>query len=89
MGRGGAGRASLLCISLSIFTDNDMGFRYEFHVLDNAFLVHATGVKTLEERDRGKKPAKAKNKDIWALGWVVNNESCRFAFFLLEMGDFL
>ena len=69
--------------------DNDIGFRYEFHVLDNAFLVHAPGVKTLEERDRGKKPAKAKNKDIWALGWVVNNESYRFAFLLLEMGDFL
>ena len=87
MGRGRAGGASLLCISLSIFTPGLI--RYEFHVLDNAFLVHAPGVKTLEERDRGKKPAKAKNKDIWALGWVVNNESCRFAFFLLEMGDFL
>ena len=38
---------------------NDISLRYEFHVLDNAFLVHSPGVKTAEERDRGRKPAKA------------------------------
>ena len=29
-------------------------------MLDNAFLVHAPGFKTPEERDRGKKPAKVR-----------------------------
>ena len=39
----------------------DIGFRYEFHVLDNAFLVHAPGVKTVQQRDRQMKPAKVDN----------------------------
>ena len=30
-------------------------------MLDNAFLVHAPGVKTVEQRDRQMKPAKVDN----------------------------
>ena len=54
----------------------DIGFRYEFHVLDNAFLVHAPGVKTVQQRDRQMKPAKVDNpaclwdpKNWWDNSW--------------------
>ena len=46
---------------------NDISLRYEFHVLDNAFLVHSPGVKTAKERDMRIKPAKA-NIEIFLFG---------------------
>ena len=43
---------------LFIFETFTFLLSYEFNVLDNAFLVHAPGFKTTQERDRQMKPAK-------------------------------
>ena len=49
---------------LFIFETFTFLLSYEFNVLDNAFLVHAPGFKTVQERERQMKPAKVTIKPI-------------------------
>ena len=49
---------------LFIFETFTFHLSYEFNVLDNAFLVHAPGFKTVQERERQMKPAKVTIKPI-------------------------